>query len=136
MTTEMKHYKDPETGAIYAYAADGSDNAFIPPGLVPLSDYDLAALMEAAIDHRSVWKVRRAQLVAAIKVTTSAGHTFDGDEQSQGRMARAILGLQSVPGGSVTWVLADNSVQEVGAAELTEALTLAGAEQARLWVAV
>lgn len=84
---------------------------------------------------RDQWKQQRAGLVAAIKVTTNAGHTFDGDEESQGRMARAILGLQSVQGGAVTWVLADNSVQEVGAAELTEALTLAGAEQARLWVA-
>lgn len=91
--------------------------------------------LEPADAERAAWKIRRAARVSAIKVTTSAGHIFDGDEESQGRMARAILGLQAVPGGTVTWVLADNSVQEVGAAELTEALALAGAEQARLWVA-
>lgn len=132
----MKHFIDPKTQHIYAYEADGSQDAWIKPGLVQISDDDLAALRAAAVDHRSEWKIRRAERVSAIKVTTSAGHIFDGDEESQGRMARAILGLQSLPGGSVTWVLADNSVQEVGAAELTEALALAGAEQARLWVAV
>ena len=84
--------------------------------------------------ERAAWKLRRAERVSEIQVTTTAGHTFDGDEESQSRMARAILGLQVVPAGTVTWVLADNSVQEVGAAELTEALALAGAEQARLWV--
>lgn len=85
-------------------------------------------------DPRDEWKAQRAEAVSAIKVTTAAGHTFDGDEQSQGRMARAILGLQVVPAGTVTWVLANNSVREVGAAELTEALAMAGAEQARLWI--
>lgn len=91
-------------------------------------------IQKTAEQLRAEWKAERADLVASIKVTTKLGHTFDGDEESQGRMARAILGLQVVPGGSVTWVLADNSVLEVGAAELSEALALAGAEQARLWI--
>lgn len=38
-------------------------------------------------------------------------------------------------GATVTWVLADNTPVAVTAAELSEALNLAGAEQARLWVA-
>lgn len=50
-------------------------------------------------------------------------------------MARAILGLQADGNdATVTWVLADNSVIQATAAELREALRLAGAEQARLWV--
>lgn len=85
---------------------------------------------------RAEFKAERAAAVAAILVTTSAGNTFDGDEMSQGRMARAILGLQAAaPGSTVSWILADNSVVEVGIVELQEALMLAGAEQARLWVA-
>jgi hypothetical protein len=84
---------------------------------------------------REEWKQNRAELVAEIKVTTSAGNTFDGDEESQGRMARAILGLQTVPGGTVNWVLADNSVIDASAAELTEALALSGSAQASIWVA-
>jgi hypothetical protein len=83
---------------------------------------------------RELAKRARAAAVAAITVTTQAGNTFDGDEVSQGRMARAILALSSGAAPSVTWVLADNSVIDATAAELTEALVLSGQAQAALWV--
>ena len=86
------------------------------------------------VPTREELKAERESAVAAIKVTTQAGHTFDGDEVSQGRMARAIIALQGTGAASVTWVLADNSVIEASAAELTEALALAGAAQAAIWV--
>lgn len=125
-------------GHIY-YTADGVKHEIFALGVEPqmgaLDQPPVPSAEEQAEIARAEWKRLRADKVGAIKVTTAAGHTFDGDEQSQGRMARAILGLQAVPGGTVTWVLADNSVREVGATELTEALALAGAEQARLWVA-
>jgi len=76
----------------------------------------------------------RTEAVAALKVTTQAGNTFDGDEVSQGRMARAIIALQATGTPTVTWVLADNSVIQATVAELTEALALAGAAQAAIWV--
>ena len=79
-------------------------------------------------------KAARAVAVADIKVTTAAGNTFDGDETSQTRMSRAILVLSTGAAHSVPWVLADNTVIQATAAELTEAMALAGAEQARLWV--
>ena len=79
-------------------------------------------------------KQARQTAVENIKVTTAAGHTFDGDETSQARMSRAILVLSTGAAASVPWVLADNTVIQATAAELTEALALAGAEQARLWV--
>ena len=85
-------------------------------------------------DPREIAKAARASAVAAITVTTAAGHTFDGDETSQARMSRAILVLSTGAAASVPWVLADNTVIQATAAELTEALTLAGAEQARFWV--
>lgn len=88
-------------------------------------------------DLREQFKVERAAAVAALTVTTQAGNTFDGDEVSQGRISRAILALQAAGAGSVTpWVLADNTVIQANAAELLEALTLAGLEQSRLWVGV
>jgi hypothetical protein len=91
---------------------------------------------KAAAAAREAWKARRAEAVRNIKVTTTSGRVFDGDEISQARMARAILGLQPAgEGATVTWVLADNTQVSVTAAELSEALNLAGAEQARLWVA-
>lgn len=91
---------------------------------------------QAAAAQREAWKARRAEAVRNIKVTTASGRVFDGDEISQARMARAILGLHEAgEGATVTWVLADNTPVAVTAAELSEALHLAGAEQARLWVA-
>lgn len=83
---------------------------------------------------RDIAKAAREKAVAAITVTTTAGNTFDGDETSQTRMARAIIALQATGTPSVTWVLADNSVIEATAAELSEALALAGAAQAAVWV--
>jgi hypothetical protein len=88
----------------------------------------------AASATREAAKARRTAAVAAITVTTAAGNTFDGDETSQGRMARAILALQSTGTPSTPWVLHDNSVIEASAAELGEALALAGAAQSALWM--
>lgn len=86
-------------------------------------------------EMRERFKSERAKSVASIIVTTKSGNTFDGHEDAQSRMARAIIGLNSI-GGTMPWVLADNSVVEVDVAELAEALTLSGAEQSRLWVAI
>ena len=90
-------------------------------------------LAKAERDRES-FKAARATAVDNIKVTTAAGNTFDGDETSQTRMSRAILVLSTGAAESVPWVLANNTVIQATAAELTEALALAGAEQARLWV--
>lgn len=83
---------------------------------------------------RDVAKQARAVAVAAITVTTAAGNTFNGDEISQDRMSRAIIALGTGLAPSVTWVLADNSTVDATAAELTEALVLAGQAQAAIWV--
>lgn len=85
-------------------------------------------------DIRSAAKAAREVAVANIKVTTAAGNTFDGDETSQGRMSRAILVMSTGAAEAVPWVLADNTVIQADIAELTEALTKAGAAQAALWV--
>ena len=91
-------------------------------------------MADRAIVAREAAKAARAVAVESIKVTTAAGNTFDGDETSQARMSRAILVLSTGAAATVPWVLADNTVIQATAAELTEALALAGAEQARLWV--
>lgn len=129
------------------FYADGA-----PEGAVPISDEDGEMLRRASrfadytvsnegvIDHdplpdREAAKAARAATVERIRVTTTAAHEFDGDEVSQGRMARAILGLDTAgPGATIPWVLADNSVINATAAELREALILAGQAQAAVWV--
>lgn len=89
---------------------------------------------QVAAKQRAAAKIARDQAVAAIKVTTAAGNTFDGDETSQTRMARAIIALQETGVPSVTWVLANNAPIQATASELSEALALAGAAQAAIWV--
>lgn len=79
-------------------------------------------------------KRARAAAVAAITVTTADGKTFDGDETSQDRMARAIVAMQLAGAASTLWILADNTPAQVTVAQLGEALALAGAAQTAIWV--
>jgi len=98
-------------------------------------EYTPAAVVPPTTEQlREQAKAARTAAVAAITVTTQAGNTFDGDEVSQGRIARAIIALQATGTPAVNWVLADNSVIQATAAELSEALALAGAAQAAIWV--
>lgn len=83
---------------------------------------------------REELKAERQVKVDAIKVTATSGKVFDGDETSQTRMARAIVGMQAAQAPTITWVLADNTPAQVTVAELTEALILAGQAQAAVWV--
>ena len=97
----------------------------------PVAEY--VAPVKSSDQLRAEAKAARAIAVAAIIVTTSTGKTFDGDETSQTRMARAIIGMQVANAPTITWTLANNSIVDVTVAELTEALILAGQQQAVLW---
>ena len=57
---------------------------------------------------------------------------FDGDEVSQTRMTRALLGLGD--NEVIGWKLADNTFANVSKLELTTALRLAGELQTQIWV--
>lgn len=78
-------------------------------------------------------KQDRETAVGNIIVTTASGKAFDGDEKAQERITRAIVILPDDT-YTTTWILADNTVATVTRVELREALQLAAAEQARLWV--
>ena len=112
------------------------------PGLIEATEGSIGWLWDGAVltaplllpPTREELKASRATAVEAVTVTTSAGNTFDGDETSQTRMARAIIALQATGTPSVNWVLADNTVIQATAAELSEALALSGAAQAAVWV--
>ena len=58
--------------------------------------------------------------------------TFDGDEISQTRMVRALLGLGD--NEVIGWKLADNTFANVSKLELAQALRLAGEEQTKIWL--
>lgn len=87
-------------------------------------------LFNAATRERA--KAARAVAVGAITVTVG-DKVFDGDETSQTRMSRAIIGMQAAGVSTMNWTLADNTSVEVTIAELTTALILAGQQQAALW---
>lgn len=99
-----------------------------------LSDADKAIKAEQKKqDLLNQAKAERAASVANLKVTTTAGNSFDADETSQSRMTRAITALGDTD--LVDWVLADNTIKAVGKAELLEALKLAAVEINKIWPA-
>jgi len=71
----MKHYRD-TLNNLYAYESDGSQDAFIKEGLVPISDEDLAAMMAAMIAPTTEQLL--SQLTAARKEQERQGVTING----------------------------------------------------------
>lgn len=58
----MKHYIDNKTKEVFAYESDGSQDDFIPKGLVSITDVDLAKLrkeQEQARLDASTYKEKR-----------------------------------------------------------------------------
>ena len=80
-------------------------------------------------------KIERQVTVDAIKVTTTTGKEFDGDEAAQARMSRAIQVAQIANIPSTAWVLANNIPTEVTLQELQEALVLSIQAMGAVWAA-
>jgi hypothetical protein len=78
-------------------------------------------------------KAQRISQVEAITVTTASGKEFDGNEDAQNRMSRALTAMED--SDQLPWVLHDNTVAMISKAEMLEALRLAGAAMAAIWVA-
>ena len=76
-------------------------------------------------------KAERAAAVAAITVEVD-GLIFDGDEKAQERMTRAVVLADSMD-ETTEWVLHNNTVATVTAAQLRQACKLAGKAQTELW---
>lgn len=83
-------------------------------------------------------KSERAEAVKTITVEVD-GLIFDGDEDSQTRMARTITASQALglpEDSTISWAMADtnaNKVEQVTIAQLSKALYLAGFKQSELW---
>ena len=126
-----------EIGNIYYGAQCAKSDIEIPDAPSPYHDWSGTDWVENTKKRtgaeRNLAKQIRQAAVDAITVEVN-GKVFDGDETSQTRMSRAILGMQETGQPTITWVLADNTVTQATHAELTEALCMAGARQAELWV--
>ena len=90
---------------------------------------DLSA--EQLLAQLAVWKTDRQAKVDAITVSVD-GLEFDGDEISQGRMARAVAAADLMT-DTTEWTLADNTIAMVQIQTLKTACRLAGEEQTRIW---
>lgn len=83
-------------------------------------------------------KAERAEAVKTITVEVD-GLIFDGDEDSQTRMARTITASQALglpEDSTISWAMADtnaNKVEQVTITQLSKALYLAGCKQSELW---
>lgn len=61
----MKYFRDVETGLVYAYEADGSQDAFIPGDLVPMTQPEIQAhLTPPRQTSEQIQELRRAAYVA------------------------------------------------------------------------
>lgn len=102
--------------------------------IVALTPEQVAANQEAeAAADLAAKKAARQAEVDALKVTTTSGKVFDGDETSQGRMTRAIMTAQIASMTTCVWVLANNVPTQVTLAELQEALALSMQAQGAIW---
>lgn len=90
---------------------------------------DMAA-EQAQADYEA-WKIGRMEKVDSIVVEVD-GLRFDGDEDSQNRMARAVAAADSLL-EATEWTLADNTIAMVSVQTLKIACRLAGEEQTRIW---
>lgn len=87
---------------------------------------------EQEAQELAIAKRERAAKVAAITVEVD-GMVFDGDEQAQSRIARAITAAETAGLESTVWVLANNTVATVTKVQLQQALAKAMIAMSELW---
>lgn len=77
-------------------------------------------------------KDTRLKVLENLKVTAPSGRVYDGDLESQTRIATALATMDSTD--TIKWVLADNSVAEVNRDELFEVLRAMRLRTTEIWV--
>lgn len=60
----MKHYKDPTTNTLYAYEADGSQDEYILPHLVPITDEEADQIRAASVPPVTAQQVKNMRQAA------------------------------------------------------------------------
>ena len=130
----FKFEKPVKDGEKYAELAQwcNSNNAFIEDKGEYYEVVAIPELTQEELDAQALAqaKVERAEAVSKIVVEVD-GMKFNGDETSQGRMARSAVAMTDDE--TITWVLHDNTIAQVTKVQLLQALRLAGEEQTRLW---
>jgi hypothetical protein len=106
----MKHYINQTTKEVFAYEADGSQDAYIKEGLVPISDADLAILraptLPQALDTK-ITQLTQAYSTAIQQPVQYIGALFQADTSSQQVLTKSLV-AGSVPTGFY-WLDSDNN---------------------------
>lgn len=110
-------------------AVDAGHNKVNADGTTEAFDYRTAE--EVFAEDMSAWKASRRNAVRNIEVTYNAV-VYQGDEESQTRMARAIVALPDDV-TTIDWVAKDNSVNALTKLDLQAILIDAGNQQSALW---
>lgn len=90
----MKNYIDPNTKEVYAYALDGSQDDFIKPGLVPISDVDLAVLRAPNLDDLKSSAITKVRALRSTVFSTLAGVQSQALSNVDTITAKAISTIQ------------------------------------------
>lgn len=112
--------------------------------IIELDDcYEIRAIPEPTkeeLDAQALAQAKQERAEEVSKITVEVeGLIFDGDEDSQTRMARTITASQALglpEDSTISWAMADtnaNKVEQVTIAQLSKALYLAGCKQSELW---
>ena len=88
----MKHYKD-ALNNIYAYESDGSQDAHIKEGLVPISDEDLAAMI-APTTEQLLGQLSAARKAQEQQCVTINNIRYAGDPGNRQTLQEAITYLE------------------------------------------
>ena len=120
----------PDDAQFIQYQDDGTKHVFYISDGWP--DHKIEHDKTTAIIDRAKNKSRRSNTVNSIKVTTTAGNTFDGDKASQVEILKHIATMDDSE--LVLWVMADNKPVEVKKIELIEALKRILKAQQAVWV--
>lgn len=123
---------DPDTEKCEEIAPLVTENEIIQTWtVVPLTESEKSAIADSKF---AIAKQQRVDDVKKLTVVTSDGYEFDGDEDSQNRMARTIVAMSDT---DVTpWVLANSTVIPATKAILKEALLLSGIAMTQIWIRV
>ncbi|WP_337158135.1 tail fiber assembly protein [Pseudomonas putida] len=89
----MKYLKDPTTGEVFAFEADGSQDDFIPIGLIALTEAEVEAhlappvlspeqLAEIALNERDALLAQAAIRIAPLQDAVDLGEASAAEEQA------------------------------------------------------
>lgn len=122
----MKYYKD-ANGNVFAFESDGSQDTFINPDFVAMTENEVNAHLAPQQQAPS-----KEYLLSSITVTTQSGKTFDGNETARTDILSTLTTGELLGITETNWKLADNTVALVTRDELLEALALAIQKKGRI----